>query len=504
MILSKQTIKQVKPDRVKVPDQSCFGLPERVIQFGTGVLLRGLADYFIDKANKQDIFNGRIVVVKSTASGDTDSFEKQDNLYTLCVRGMEQGKKIEENIINASISRVISAKKNWDEILACARNADIQLVISNTTEVGIVLTKDDVHASPPESFPGKLLSFLHERYQFFKGDSRKGMVIIPTELLPENGQKLLSILLELAKINGLEEKFSEWLKNDNCFCNSLVDRIVPGRLTAQQQKEMDSMINYEDELMIMAESYRLWAIEPDTEKVKQVLSFSKVDEGVIIAPDIHVYRELKLRLLNGSHTFSCGLAHLAGFTTVKQAMQDPGFSDFIKTLMLQELAPSIIDDQLKMESAVDFANKVLDRYRNPYMEHKWLSITLQYSSKMQMRNIPLLLNYYNRFGTVPEYMSLGFAAHILFMKPVKKIEDQYFGELNGNQYPIADNRADSYMGKWKNPGTVVNEILSAEELWGTDLTKLPGFAEAVNKKMLAIVEHGANAIIKRLAKEIAE
>ena len=504
MILSQQNIRLVKSEVVQVPEPSCFFLPEKVIQFGTGVLLRGLTDYFIDKANKQGIFNGRIVVIKSTSGGDTDSFDKQDNLYTLCVRGIEQGKKIEENIINASISRVISAKKNWNEILSCARNADIGLVISNTTEVGIVLTKDNVHASPPESFPGKLLSFLYERYQFFKGDSSKGMVIIPTELLPENGKKLLAILLELAKMNGLEEKFSEWLNNDNCFCNSLVDRIVPGRLTSNQQKEMESILNYEDDLMIMAESYRLWAIEPDSEKVKRVLSFSKVDEGVIIAPDIHIYRELKLRLLNGSHTFSCGLAHLAGFTTVKQAMQDPGFSDFIQTLMMQEIAPSIIDDKIKMESAVDFANKVLDRYRNPYIEHKWLSITLQYSSKMHMRNIPLILSYFSRFGSVPEYMSLGFAAHIFFMKAVKKTEDQYYGELNGSQYLIADNNAAFYMEKWKNPGTVADEILSAEELWGTDLTKLTGFAVAVNKKMQAIVEYGASAVIKRLTKEIAE
>jgi len=504
MILSQQNMQLIKSDKVQIPEPSCFVLPEKVIQFGTGVLLRGLTDYFIDKANKEGIFNGRIVVVKSTSSGDTDSFDKQDNLYTLCVRGIEEGKKIEENIINASISRVISAKKNWNEILACARNPDIQLVISNTTEVGIALVNDDVHASPPESFPGKLLSFLYERYQFFKGDSRKGLVIIPTELLPENGKKLLSILLDLAKMNGLEKKFSEWLKNDNCFCNSLVDRIVPGRLTSNQQKEMDSIVNYEDELMIMAESYRLWAIEPDSEKVRQVLSFSKVDEGVIIVPDIHIYRELKLRLLNGSHTFSCGLAYLAGFTTVKQAMQDPDFSDFIQTLMMQEIAPSIIDDKLKMESAVDFANKVLDRYRNPYMEHKWLSITLQYSSKMHMRNIPLLLNYFNRFGSVPEYMSLGFAAHIFFMNAVRKTEEQYYGELNGSQYLIADNNAAFYMEKWKTPETVVGEILSSEKLWGTDLTKLNGFADAVNKKMKDIIEYGASVVIKRLTKEIAE
>jgi tagaturonate reductase len=174
MQLSKKIIDQIKIEGIDIPAENYFELPEKVLQFGTGVLLRGLPDYFIDKANKQKIFNGRVVMVKSTDGGGTEAFEKQDNLYTLCVRGIEDGKNVEENIINASISRLLSAKKDWDEILKCAANPDMQIVISNTTEVGLVLIKDNVHDSPPKSFPGKLLSFLYQRYKIFQGDILKG------------------------------------------------------------------------------------------------------------------------------------------------------------------------------------------------------------------------------------------------------------------------------------------------------------------------------------------
>ncbi|MDQ3279422.1 MAG: altronate oxidoreductase, partial [Bacteroidota bacterium] len=101
MILSQYTVHNVHSSGVQVPDAAVFELPEKVLQFGTGVLLRGLPDYFIDKANRQGVFNGRIVVVKSTAQGDVSAFEKQDGLYTVCVRGLQDGTMVEENSINA-------------------------------------------------------------------------------------------------------------------------------------------------------------------------------------------------------------------------------------------------------------------------------------------------------------------------------------------------------------------------------------------------------------------
>ena len=267
MILSRFTVKNISPEIVEVPDETMFDLPEKVLQFGTGVLLRGLPDYFINKANKQGLFNGRIVVVKSTTKGNSSPFEKQDGLYTLCIRGVQNGEKVEENIINASISRVLCADKDWEQILECAHNQNMQIIISNTTEVGIQLIHDDVRRHPPVSFPGKLLAFLYERYHAFNGSVQSGMVIIPTELIVDNGKALEAIVLELAHLNGLEEAFIEWLECCNHFCNSLVDRIVTGKPDEEIHIRLQSELGYKDELLIMSEAYRLWAIEGD-EKIK--------------------------------------------------------------------------------------------------------------------------------------------------------------------------------------------------------------------------------------------
>jgi tagaturonate reductase len=481
-----------------------FDLPEKVLQFGTGVLLRGLPDYFIDKANKQGIFNGKVVVVKSTATGDADAFSKQDGLYTLCIRGIEAGEKVEENILNTSISRVLSAKNEWQKVLDCASDPDMQIVISNTTEVGItLLPTDDIKSDPPESFPGKLLAFLYKRYQVFNGDVTKGMVIVPTELITANGKKLESIVEELAHLNKLEYEFIDWLENANYFCNSLVDRIVPGKLPAVKQTELEKQLGYTDELMIMSEVYRLWAIESDNEKVKEILSFAQADDGVIIAANIDRFRELKLRLLNGSHTFSCGLAHLAGFHTVKDAMNDATFSTYITNLVMQEIAPAIVNHEITLQEAKNFAAIVLDRYRNPHIDHQWLSITMQYSSKMQMRNIPTILNYYEKIGSIPEYMALGFAAHILFMRSEKDALNKFWGEVNGRKYLINDDNAAYYAEAWKQFSTqeLVQKLLSNTEHWGTDLSALPGFAEAVHKNLNGLLAEGAATMLAR-AKEI--
>jgi tagaturonate reductase len=496
MNLSKKAITEISG--ADIPGENYFQLPEKVLQFGTGVLLRGLPDYFIDKANKQHIFNGRVVIVKSTDSSGSDAFKQQDGLYTHCIRGIENGKKIEKNIINASVSRIISAKNNWEDVLQCAANPDMQLIISNTTEVGITLTEDNVHACPPISFPGKLLAFLYKRFIVFNGDVSKGLVIVPTELIPDNADKLLSILVELSNQNKLEKIFSDWLQQANYFCNSLVDRIVPGKLPAAQSAAMERALGYTDELMIMSEPYSLWAIESGNDNVKKILSFSKTDSGVVIARDINIFRELKLRLLNGSHTFSCGLALLAGFTTVKEAMGDESFTSYIKQLMLEEITPSITGDEISIEEATVFSGSVLDRFSNPFLEHQWLAITVQYSSKMCMRNVPVIINYIKRFNAVPQLMALGFAAHILFLKPAESGNGKYYGEINGKKYLINDDNAAYYYDAWKNKdaGTAAQKIMDNNELWKTGLQAFPAFAQAVINNLYLLMNNEAGNIIR--------
>ncbi|MGG9964640.1 tagaturonate reductase [Ferruginibacter sp. SUN106] len=493
MTLSKFTLKNIQGENV--PD-GIFDLPEKVLQFGTGVLLRGLPDYFIDKANRQGIFNGRIVVVKSTSGGDAAAFEKQDGLYTLCIRGLEDGKTVSENIICSAISRVLSAKDEWDAILKCAHNPDMEIIVSNTTEVGIELVKDDIKHHPPISYPGKLLAFLYERYKAFDGSDQCGMVIVPTELISDNGKKLEAIVLELAHLNGLEENFIEWLEKHNHFCNSLVDRIVPGKPAAAAKKALEDELGYTDDLITMSEVYSLWAIEGN-EAIASVLSFAQADKGVVITPDIHVFKELKLRLLNGTHSLSCAIAFLSGIVSVKEAMDNPVISNFVKELMTNEIAKAI-PYELPQEDAQAFAGKVLDRFRNPSIEHHWINISLNYTSKLEMRIAQVLLRYAELYKSVPENMALGFAAYLVFMKAVKLENDIYYGNFNGADYPIKDPKAGYFFEQWKNYPVqqVVKNVLSNATLWNADLSAIPGFAEKVTEDVEDILQYGMLEVIQ--------
>jgi len=496
MRLSAENMKQLRSANAEWPDQSLLHLPEKVLQFGTGVLLRGLPDYFIDKANKQGLFNGRIVVVKSTDRGGTDAFDVQNGLYSLLERGYEAGEKTEKIIVNAAISRVLSAATQWNEILSCAANPEMQVIISNTTEVGITLVTADATAAHPSSFPGKLLAFLQKRYDHFKGASEAGMVIVPTELITDNGAKLKAIVTELARLKNAGDDFIKWLHTANEFCSSLVDRIVPGKPAKADQQQVEQTLGYEDELMIMSETYRLWAIETDRERTKAILSFAQADKGVVLAKNINRFRELKLRLLNGTHSFSCGLACLSGFRLVKDAMQDETFVAFISSLMLEEIAPIVAQGDISKEDAKAFAIQVMDRFRNPYIDHQWEHIAVQYTSKMAMRNVPLI----NQSGDAQNSaMAIGFAAYLHFMKPLLNNDGKNFTNEQG--LLLNDDKISLIYKHWSQGGTVeeiLHQILADQSIWGDDLTQYPHFTTNVLEYYFQLKEQNPLTLIKTM------
>ncbi len=498
MVLSKAILKDLDANKLELPDEKIFELPEKVLQFGTGVFIRSFADYFIDKANKNNVFNGRIVVVKSTSNGNGNEFEEQDGLYTVCSKGIENGVVKEEFIVNAAISRVLAAVSHWAEILKCAHNPEMKVVISNTTEVGIQLVQEKISNAAPSSFPGKLLAFLMERYRAFGGSKESGMVIIPAELIPDNGTKLKEIIIALAKYNEVDESLLAWIENDNVFCNSLVDRIVSGKPSKDELAKLESTLGYSDTLLSVSELFSLWAIEGD-DLVKEVLSFSTENKGVVISENIDLYRELKLRLLNGTHTFNCGLAFLAGFELTRDAMLDKEYGSFATALMHEDIAAAI-PISIPAETKAAYANDVIERFCNPYIDHQWVSITAQYTSKMKMRNLPLLFKYNEIFGVPSERMVAGFAGYLLFMKAVKLEDGKYYGFANGKEYPIADDAAGFYYNCWKgnNPADVVAACFANKDMWGADLTSLIGFEAAVVAKLTEIIESGVMNVLNRL------
>jgi tagaturonate reductase len=356
--------------------------------------------------------------------------------------------------------------------------------------VGIQFVEESIFKKPPDSFPAKLLAVLFERYKIFNGSPKAGLVIIPTELLTDNGRKLKSVITELAAFNKLEPSFSEWLDVHNHFCSSLVDRIVPGKPDTETKENLEKEWGYSDDLMSVCEPYRLWAIEGD-DTIRKVLSFHVADASVIITPDITKFKELKLRMLNATHTLSCGLACLSGFKTVKAAMEDKLFESYVENLMMHEISPAIPFDISENEKR-EFGLKVLDRFRNPYLQHQWLSITMQYSKKLAMRVLPVLNKYYELFKKPPELISMGFAAYILFMRPVKKESEKYYGILNNQFYLINDDCASEFFGLWEEGSAevIVHRVLSNTSLWGSDLTLLAGFANSVTRKLKGFIRSG--------------
>jgi tagaturonate reductase len=338
---------------------------------------------------------------------------------------------------------------------------------------------------------------LYERFHAFGGSAHSGMVIIPTELIPDNGRKLESIVLELAHLNGLEEEFIEWLENHNCYCNSLADRIIPCQPDGEFLSSVEKELGYSDSYLVMSEDYGLWAIEGD-EQVKEILSFVQADKRVLIEPDIKEHFELKLRLLNGTHSLSCGVAFFSGCETVKQAMDDKTISSFINELMLEEIA-SALPYEADPVTAQNFAFNVLARFRNPHIKHPWSNIASNYSAKIKMRCIPVLMKHYEKNDAVPQAIALGFAAYIYFMKAIVKKGSKYFGELNGESYWIQDEQAEIFYKRWTglSVASLVQVVLS-DAFWGADLLSLPGFKQSVIEKLNLIINNGMKEAIESI------
>ncbi len=478
-----------------LPTPELFTLPEKVLQFGAGGFLRAFADYFIDQANRRNMFNGRIVVVQSTGAGRSNALQEQDGLFTLCVQGLENGTPVENYTVLASINRTFAANGEWPQVLQCAGNPNLELVISNTTEVGIVLDESDaLDLVPPRSFPGKLTAFLYERFKIFHGAAGKGLIIIPCELVDNNGDLLREIVLKLATSWKLGEAFVNWLQSANRFCNSLVDRIVPGTPANEALQQHWQKLGYEDRLLTAAEVYSLWVIEGD-DTIRQRLSFAPANPSIIVAPDITPYRERKVRILNGAHTLTVPAAFLCGNQIVLDNMRHPLVSKFIERLIFDEIVPSLEVDR---ESAVTFAREVLERWRNPFLQHKLIDITLHSTSKMRARNVPTILRFYQKMKKTPPLIACGFAAYLLFMRGVEKQNGKIRGRRGDELYPINDDQAGYFDELWSavqanHPPSVENFVKTVcrnENLWGTSLDALPGFAEAVSEYLYLMLHKG--------------
>jgi tagaturonate reductase len=469
------------------------------VQFGTGAFLRGFAEWFIDEANRAGRFGGSIVAIASTDSRREGVLNAQDGLYTLSIQGGAETDGRPRNRIVASLSRALSAETQWKEVLALARDPNIELVISNTTEVGLALdTSDSPDAAPPRSFPAKLTRFLFERAREFDYDAARGLVVLPCELVDDNGAILERLVRGLALAWRLDERFPGWLADAVVFCNTLVDRIVPGAPPRAEIERFERIHGYRDGMLTSCESYALFAIEGD-DAVRARLGFPGEDPRVVVAPDIRPYRERKIRLLNGGHTIVVPVALLGGLVTVRDAVRDRRVGGFLRRAMLDEIAP-----HLDAPDAEAFASEVLLRFDNAYIDHALIDIALHGTTKMRVRVVPSIVTFASRTGRPPATLSFGFAAFLAFMRG-----DIHAERRSAGLSVPADTEGDRVRAVWQSltPRTdeefldLVRRVCADVSLWGADLSSLPGFVEVVAEHLTRIC---ANGVLSALDAQLTE
>ena len=415
------------------------GTKESIIQFGEGGFLRSFVDVFVHQMNEKGLYDGKVVVVQPIAKGRIADINAQNGVYHQFLRGFEDGRVVDECIRVTSIARGVDPYADYAEFLKLAHNPDAEIIISNTTEAGIeYLGTESLTDAPPRSFPAKLTALLYERFQA----GLPGFIILSCELIDNNGKELLNCVLKYAKLWKLPESFTEWIRTENHFCNTLVDRICTG-YPKDEAEALTKRIGEEDRLMNTAEIFHLWVIEGHFE---DRFPLQKAGVNVIWTDDVKPYKKRKVRILNGAHTSMVLAARLYGLSTVKECLDDPLISRFLKRCIFGEIIPTLGTGQ----KDIPFGEAVLERFANPFVKHQLLSIALNSVSKFKARVLSTILEYREQNGMLPRCLTFSFAALIAFYRT---------DESNDGEEIMAFMKTAS-----------AGDILKREDYWGTDLS----------------------------------
>ncbi len=455
-------------------------LPIKVLQFGEGNFLRAFTGYIFQQLNKRVDYNAGIAVVQPIEKGLVDILNKQDGLYTLFMKGFKKGNEIQEIELISNIVKVVNPYSSFNDYLNLAKEDSLEFVISNTTEAGITyISSDKPNMQPPSSFPAKLTVLLHERFKHFSGNKNKGLIIIPCELINHNSEVLKEIILKYVEDWNLGEDFKIWLLGSNSFHSTLVDKIVPG-YPKDQIDFYNAQLDYEDDLIVVAETFLLWVIEGGDD-LRAKLPFDKTNLDVKIVSDMQPYRTRKVRILNGAHTALVPFSILYGHKTVEQSIDNSFTGKFIREAVFNEIIDTL---DMEKEELNSFADEVFDRFKNPFIVHQLSSIALNSISKFKVRVLPSILGYINIHHKLPINLTFAFAALIRFYK----------GDWNGANLPVNDNSEIiaifNTIWKYNSYLEIAKNILIIEEFWGEDLTKVENLTEAIALALEEIEVHG--------------
>ncbi|MCI8598428.1 MAG: tagaturonate reductase [Lachnospiraceae bacterium] len=462
--------------------------PERILQFGEGNFMRAFVDYYIDVLNEKTGFCGKAVLCqpRGTRTASADRINGQDGLYTFYGRGFEKGKQVNEKRVISSVSRCLNPVRDFDAWMECAKNPDLRFITSNTTEAGIIYDPScELTDRPASSFPGKLTQFLYARFQMFGKQPGKGFVILPCELIEENGRVLERCVLQYARQWDLGEAFERWLQEENRFCSTLVDRIVTG-YPAEEAEKLNKENGYEDQAVDTGEVFSFWVIE-GPQSLEEELPFRKAGLPVLIVEDHKPYKQRKVRILNGAHSSMVLGAYLAGQRIVRDCMEDSDIRSFMTQAVYEEIIPTLT---LPREELVSFADSVMERFCNPFIDHALLDIAMNSTSKWRTRILPSVKDYAKITGKLPACLTASLAFYLEFYS---------LGCQEDGKSRVSDSQEvlDFFSAhKGDTPMELAEAACQREDFWGEDLRQIEGFATAVGEDLLLLREKGARAVMK--------
>jgi tagaturonate reductase len=439
--------------------------PIRVLQFGSGNFLRGFADWIIDVMNEKGFFHGQVEIVQSVSSAKDNGIGSQDGFYHVAVKGIIDNTLTDQLRLVTCVAHAFNANEDPEHFYQSAVNPDLRFIISNTTEAGIIFKEElFTQGTIPDTFPGKLTIVLHERFK----KRLNGLIILPCELIEKNGELLRDRMLQYINHWQLPIEFEHWVYKQCIFCNTLVDRIVPGS-SKSLVEEIAGKTGYIDEIPVSVEPYYFWAIEGPS-IVKTEFPADACGLNVRFVSDLGYFRERKVRILNGGHTAMMPVAYLSGLRTVRECMANDEIKSFLQSIIFDEIIPAMKGDQADLRI---FANDVLERFANPFVEHQLASIALNSIAKFKVRLLPSILEYHRTTGEFPKNLIHSFAALIMF----------YRGHWRGQIIPLKDDA--SVLGFFKEvwqgeKNQVVKRILGNALLWEVNLDEIPGMTLAVS------------------------
>ena len=472
--------------------------PVKVVQFGEGNFHRAYVDYMIDIANEQGRFDGDIVLIKPIEFGSTENFHKQDCQYTVSLRGIVDGEAKVLNRQVTSVADIVDTSAEYEKYMGLAEIDTLRFVVSNTTEAGIVFDAEDrFEWNPPKTFPGKLTKFLYHRFETFKGDMGKGLVMLPVELIDDNGIMLKKCVMQLIELWGLSDDFRKWVDEACVFTSTLVDRIVTGYPRDTIEEEWEKL-GYEDRILVTGEPFALWVIESPKD-ISRELPLPDAGLPVIFTDNQKPYKQRKVRILNGAHTSFVLASYLCGNDIVKQSMDDGDIKNFMAKTIFDEVIPTLT---LPEEELKEFAEAVITRFNNPYVKHALLSISLNSVSKWRARCMPSLLGYVEKFGKLPVHLAFSLAALMAFYTGTEIRGKALIGSRNGQEYEILDDMdvLEFFRDNCrKGSRDFVTAFLGNENFFGQDLNQVEGLTDAVANYLDDIRANGMRAALCRIS-----